>query len=505
MFPHTSDNGAQAHRRACAMLGFWQFLCLATGFVAASEWNQLGLALPSAEKWDRVRAKSDADVIIKKAFSTSTVYERLAYLTDTFGPRLSGSTALESALDWTKAQIEKDGIKVYEEPVKIPSWVRGREYATLLSPRTKDIRIAGLGGSISTPDGKPLVAKAFVVTSFDDLDKNSHQAKGRIVVFNVEFEGYGTTVDYRENAAGRAEKHGAVAVLVRSIAPYGLQTVHTGVMNEAGIPAAAITLEDAKRFERMQKRGQDVVIELYMEAHTLPDRLSRNLILEIPGSEKPEELVVIGGHMDSWDIADGAMDDGGGAFVSWEAIRLIHELGLKPKRTVRAVLFVNEENGSKGAIAYAKEHEHEANLTSIAIESDIGTFTPFGISVTCSKAAKAILTDLGQQLLSGIGSGNVSGTEYGEDVSYLYDQGVPAGSLQVLDFRVGNHDNNPCKGFGDGVSGGTDSSRSAYFWYHHTEADTVDKLDPEQLQHCAATMAVWTYSVANLDSLLPRD
>ncbi|KAL2649816.1 hypothetical protein R1flu_017944 [Riccia fluitans] len=504
MLPHNSGEPAQVRRIVFAMWGVWRFFFLAMGLVAAAEWSQSGLALPAAKKWDVLLAKSDADSIIKEAFSSSTVYERLAYLTDTFGPRLSGSTALESALDWTKAQIEKDGIKVYEEPVKIPSWVRGREYATLLSPRTKNIRIAGLGGSISTPNGKPLVAKAFVITSFQDLDKSNHQVKGRIVVFNVEFEDYSKTVEYREYAAARAEKYGAVAALVRSVAPYGLQTVHTGVMNEAGIPAAAITLEDAKMFDRMQKRGQDVVIELYMEAHTLPDRLSRNLILEIPGSEKPEELVVIGGHMDSWDIADGAMDDGGGAFVSWEALRLIHVLGLKPKRTMRAVLFVNEENGSKGAIAYAKEHQHEANLTSMAIESDVGTFTPFGISITCSKAAKAILTDLGQHLLSGIGSGNVSGTEYGEDVSYLFDQGVPSGSLQVLDFRVGNHENNPCRGYGDGVSGGTDSLKSAYFWYHHTEADTIDKLDPEQLQHCAATMAVWTYSVANLDSLLPR-
>ncbi|KAG6552889.1 hypothetical protein Mapa_005544 [Marchantia paleacea] len=489
---------------ACAMVGLWYVLWLAVRVVLATSRSESVLALPVSESWISVRTKSDADAIIKEAFSTSTVYDRLAYITDTFGPRLSGSTALESALDWAKDQAQKDGLKVYEEAVKIPSWVRGREYASLLSPRTKNIRIAGLGGSISTPDGKPLVAKALVVRSFDELETINRQAEGRIIIFNVEFVDYGTTVAYRSNAASRAEKYGAVAVLVRSISPFGLQTVHTGVMNDAGIPAAAITLEDAKMFERMQKRNQDVVIELYMEAHTLPDRLSRNLIIEIEGSEKPQELVVFGGHMDSWDIADGAMDDGGGAFISWEVIRLLKVLGLKPKRTLRAILFVNEENGSKGAISYANKHQHEANLTSMAIESDIGTFTPIGISITSSKEARTILTDIGQQLLSGIGSGNVTGTEYGEDVSYLAEQGIPAGSLQVMDPRIGDHANNPCRGFGDGVSGETEPLKSAYFWYHHTEADTIDKLDPEQLQHCAATMAVWTYAVANLDSLLPR-
>ncbi|BFI25530.1 carboxypeptidase Q [Marchantia polymorpha subsp. ruderalis] len=489
---------------ACAMVGVLYVLSLAASVALATSRGDSVLALPGSESWISAKAKRDADAIIKEAFSSSTVYDRLAYITDTFGPRLSGSSALESALDWAKDQAQKDGLKVYEEEVKIPSWVRGREYASLLSPRTKNIRIIGLGGSISTPDGKPLVAKALVVNSFDELEKINHQAEGRIVVFNPDFVDYDTTVPYRAFAASTAEKYGAVAVLVRSISPYGLQTVHAGVMNDAGIPAAAITLEDAKMFERMQNRNQDIVIELYMEAHTLPDRLSRNVIIEMEGCEKPQELVVFGGHMDSWDNADGAMDDGGGAFISWEVIRLLKVLGLKPKRTLRAILFVNEENGSKGAISYANKHQHEANLTSLAIESDAGTFTPYGISVTSSKKARAILTHIGQRLLSGIGSGNVSGTEYGEDVSYLADQGVPAGSLQVLDPRYGDYANNPCRAFGDGVSGETDPMKSAYFWYHHTEADTIDKLDPEQLQHCAATMAIWTYTVANLDSLLPR-
>jgi carboxypeptidase Q len=178
---------------------------------------------------------------------------------------------------WAEAQdaIQKDGLKVYEEPVKIPSWVRGQEYATLLSPRVKNVRLAGLGGSVGTPNGKAVVAKALVVSSFEELERRSKEVEGKIVVFNVEFVDYGTTVQYRYNGPAKAEKLGAVAVLVRSISPFGLQTVHTGSTSNAGIPAAAVTLEDAKMFARMQARNQDVVIELYMEAHTLPDQSSR--------------------------------------------------------------------------------------------------------------------------------------------------------------------------------------------------------------------------------------
>ncbi|CAM6102255.1 unnamed protein product [Calypogeia fissa] len=471
--------------------------------------NESLLAMPvgtsmSGPNFDILQAKSDADAIIKEAFSSSIVYDKLAYMTDTFGPRFSGSSALERALDWAKDAIQKDGLTVYEEPVKIPSWVRGQEYATLLSPRVKNLRIAGLGGSVGTPNGKALVAKALVVSTFEELEKRNKEVEGKILVFNVEFVNYAATVQYRYNGPAIAEKLGAVAVLVRSIAPFGMQTIHTGAMNVAGIPAATITLEDAKMFARMQARNQDVVIELYMEAHTLPDQSSRNLIIELKGSEKPEELVLFGGHMDSWDIADGAMDDGGGAFVSWEAIRLITKLGLKPKRTLRAILFVNEENGYRGAIQYARDHAHEANLTSVAFESDAGTFTPEGVSFSGSKAARAILTDLGQTLLAEIGSGNVTGEGYGEDVAPVVEQGVPGGSLVTLDVRVGDLSNNPCRGFGSGTEKGGSFLTSAYFWYHHTEADTIDKLSPEQLQHCAATLAVWTYSIANLDSLLPR-
>ncbi|KAH7439000.1 hypothetical protein KP509_04G040900 [Ceratopteris richardii] len=350
-----------------------------------------------------LNAQRDAYAIIMAAFSSRSAYERLAYMTDAFGPRLSGSTALELALNWTKEEILNDGLYVQEEPVKVPYWVRGSEYATLRSPRIKNVRIAGLGGSIGTPNGKPLVAKVLVVSSFDELESMKSEVEGRIVVYNEEYKGYSTTLEYRLTGAQRAEKYGAVAALVRSVCPFGLQTVHTGSSNTASIPTAAITKEDAQMFSRMQARGQDIEIELYMEAHTLPDQMSRNLIVEIKGEKEPEEVIVLGGHMDSWDIADGAMDDGAGAYVCWEC-------------------------------------EH----------------------------------------------------------------GVPCGSLKTLDPRIGDYANNPCLGYSNPPYPEPDSMLNAYFWYHHTEADSIDKLSPEQLQHCAAALAVWTFSIANLQSLLPR-
>eukprot|EP00250_Pteridium_aquilinum_P014364 c21940_g1_i2 orf=322-1782(+) len=462
---------------------------------------------PPSYTWQLEKHKNahdDAHAIVEGALSSNSVYTRLAYMTDTFGPRFSGSIALEKALNWTKKEMIEDGLTVQEEPVEVPCWVRGHEYATLRSPRVKNVRIAGLGGSIGTPNKKPLVAKVLVVSSFDELEARKSEVEGRIVVYNEEFEGYGTTIKYRVTGAQEAEKYGAVAALVRSVAPFGLKTVHTGYSNAASIPTAAITLEDAKMFSRMQERGQDLELELYMEAHTLPNKTSRNLIVEIKGSEKPEEVVVFGGHMDSWDIADGAMDDGGGAYVSWEAIRLIHSLGFKPKRTIRVVLFVNEENGYMGAQQYYKNHAHEVNLTSIAIETDEGNFSPYGISFYGSEKARALLKQMGQELLGHIGAGNVSGTDYGEDIAYMCEQGVPCGSLKTLDPRIGDYANNPCLGFSNPPYPEPDMSMSAYFWYHHTEADTIDKLSPEQLQYCAAALAVWTYSIANLNSLLPR-
>ncbi|CAM6007997.1 unnamed protein product [Sphagnum balticum] len=420
-------------------------------------------------------AKTDANTIIRAAFNSTIVYTRLAFLTDTFGPRFSGTSVLESALDWIKDEAENgDGFSVKEQTVMVPVWVRGKEYANLISPRHKSMRVLGLGGSVGT-NGHPIQAKVLVVSSFDDLEKQKLNVSGKIVVYNEEFVSYSETADYRYFGASRAQQYGAVAALIRSISPFGLQTPHTGSSEPTTIPAMAITLEDAQMFARMQARGQDVEIELYMEARTLPDSPSRNLILEIEGSRFPDEYVIVGGHTDSWDIADGASDDGGGAFVSWEALRLIKSSGLQPDRTIRAVLFVNEENGANGGQQYASDYSYTLSKTSIALEADTGTFTPDGISFLGSSEARKILKYIGKELLAGIGSGNVSGEGVGEDISYMCETGVPCGNLN----------GGVCR-------------------YHHTDADTIDKISPEQLQHSAATLGVWIYSIANLPELLPR-
>jgi carboxypeptidase Q len=446
---------------------FLLVLCLHHAGILATSSSILQVS-PPGENLLSSAAKEDAEKIIEAAFKTTIVYDRLAYMTDTIGPRFSGTPALERAIDWIQAAAEQeDGITVKTEPVMVPRWVRGNEYANLLVPRRKSMRILALGGSVGT-NGTTLRGSVIVVSSFDDLESHKDQIKGKIVVYNQNFVSYGETVEYRVNGASRAEAHGALAALIRSVTPYSIQTPHTGSTHASSIPAVSITLEDAKMFARMQARGQSMEIELYLEAHTLPDVPSRNLILEVAGSKHPDEFVVLGGHTDSWDIADGAMDDGGGAFVAWEAVRLIKTLGLRPDRTIRAVLWTNEENGARGGQAYANDHISELDKHSIALESDVGTFTPHGLSFAGSEKARKIVAAIGKQLLSGIGSGNVSGVGIGEDVSYLTEHGVPSGSLYTEDVRQGNDSNNPCVPFSHAPYpqfNEENFGRSGYFWY----------------------------------------
>lgn len=273
------------------------------------------------------------------------LWQRLAFICDTFGPRLSGSDALERAIDHiVRVARDEDGLAVTEEPVLIPKWVRGREYARLVGPvRQKELPMVGLGMSVGTPGGRPITADALVVNSFEELTQRAAQGQtqGKIIVFNWQsWDGYGNTVKFRYDAAPEAKRAGGVAALVRSIAPFSLQTPHTGTSARTeGLPAAAITIEDALLLRRMQERGQRLVIEMQMEANLVTETSpSRNVVIELRGSEFPEEHVVIGGHIDSWDVAEGAIDDGGGALAGWEALRLISALGLRPRRTIRAVM-----------------------------------------------------------------------------------------------------------------------------------------------------------------------
>ena len=297
-----------------------------------------------------------ASRIIGDAMATTFAWERLALLGDTFGHRLSGSKALEDAIQWTVSEMKKDGLEnVHTEPVKVPYWVRGRESAEITSPRQRPLVMLGLGNSIGTPaDG--IEADVLIVHSFEDLDANRARVNGRIVLYNVPFTSYGETVQFRGNGPSRAAAHGAVAALVRSVGPAGLRLAHTGALRYADgvpqIPAAAITTEDADLLQRMQDRGTTPRVRLRMEAKFLPDTDSFNVVGELRGRERPGEVVVVGGHIDSWDVGTGSTDDGGGCVVTWEALRIMKKLNLRPRRTVRVVFWTNEENGTRGANAY---------------------------------------------------------------------------------------------------------------------------------------------------------
>ena len=427
------------------------------------------------------RHREAARRLIDAALADSAAWLRIARLTDTFGSRFSGTPNLERAIDWILAEMRRDGLEnVRGEPVMVPVWVRGAESLEMLRPRRAAMPMLGLGGSVGTPRAG-ITAPVLVVSSFDELRTRAAEAHGKIVLFDVPFTSYGQTVQYRSRGASEAARAGAVAALIRSVGPFGMQTPHTGSMrydsSAARIPAAAITMEDAMLLHRMQERGETPTVTLKMSARTLPDAPSRNVVAEIVGSERPEEVVVLGGHIDSWDVGTGAMDDAGGSVAAWEAVRLMKELGLRPKRTVRVVLWTNEENGLAGGRAYRDAHREELDRHVLAIESDAGVFRPSGFGFTGSDSAFAIVRAVGS-LLGRIGADTVTRGGGGADIGPIMELGVPGMGLDV------------------------DGAR--YFWYHHTGSDTVDKLDPEEVARCVATLAVMAFVVADLDEPLPR-
>ena len=426
--------------------------------------------------------RNEAQSIVEASMNDDEGWDRLTKFVDKFGHRFSGSESLERSLDFLIDQAKKDGFDVWTQPVKVPKWVRGEESATLISPREMDLPMLGLGGSIGTgPTG--VTAEVMVVKSFDELYERKDEVQGKIVLYNAAFTSYGATVQYRSNGAVEAAKYGAVASLVRSVGPYSMQTPHTGNSryqeDVKKIPHAAITMEHSMLIQRMVDNGEKVRVRLQMSAQTFPDADSRNVIVELKGTEKPEEIIVLGGHIDSWDVGQGAMDDAGGCFAALEALRMIKELGLKPKRTIRVVLWTNEENGLRGGNAYRDAVQQDGSLDKhvLAMESDGGVFDPIGFGFSGSDEAFKILTDIGT-LLSSIESGVVSKGGGGADIGPIMREGVPGMGLNVNGER--------------------------YFWYHHTAADTIDKLDAEDYKECIATMAVFAFVVADMEQTLPR-
>jgi carboxypeptidase Q len=429
----------------------------------------------------RAGAANVPEQLMDAATKTDFAYQRLAQLCDTFGPRFSGTTNLEKAIDWILAQMSRDGLdNVHGEEVMVPHWVRGAESAELLAPRARRLPMLGLGGSVATPP-EGITAEVLVVQSFADLAGRAAEAANKIVLFNVPFTTYGETVAIRVHGAVEAARVGAVASLIRSVTPFSIQSPHTGNMSYNSavrkIPHAAITVEDAEMMQRMQDRGQKIVVRLKMSAAQLPDAPSSNIVAEITGSEKPEEIVLVSGHIDSWDVGQGAMDDGGGAMAAWEAVRLMRQLGLRPRRTVRVVLWTNEENGLAGAHGYEQRHRGEMARHVLAIESDMGTFKPEGFSFVGGEAARKMIKKLARPLAR-LGAESIHSQGSEADVGVLERDHVP--TMALLD------------------------DASKYFWYHHTDADTMDKLNPRELGACAAAVAVMAWQAADAPVALPR-
>lgn len=410
-------------------------------------------------------------------------WSKLAYLCDRIGNRLSGSDSLNRAIEWAQRQMKADGLaNVQALPAKVPHWVRGTESATMLEPLEVPLPMLGLGGSVATP-AEGITADVVVVHTFDELTAlGADKVKGKVVLYNQPWQGYGRSVAYRAAGASRAAALGAVAALVRSVTPVSIRSPHTGMMvyDEAlpKIPTASITVEDAERIDRLTASGQRVRVQLKMSAKTLPDADSANVIGEIRGREKPEELVVLGGHYDSWDVGQGAQDDGSGCVACWQAVVLMKQLNLIPRRTVRVVLWTNEENGTRGGQAYAQWAADTVKNHVAAIEMDGGAERPvgFGLSVRNGQAgaqqkALARAKEIGA-LLAGLDASEMTAGGGGADIGPLMALGVP--------------------GFGHQTVG------KRYFEWHHTHADTLDKIDPQEFRMNIAVLAVLAYVLADM-------
>ncbi len=438
-------------------------------------------APPSLPSWLTPHAP-----VVERLVTAATVdqhaWDRLAELCDTFGGRLTGSRNLALAIEWAMATMRRDGFdSVSVQEVQAPRWVRGNEHLEIVSPVPSPLVLLGLGGSVATPDDG-ITAPLAIVRSFDELQRRATEMQGRIVLFDVPYAGYGQTVVYRATAAIQAARVGAVAALVRSVGPMGLRTPHTGSMSYAEavrqIPAAAIPVEDANRLSRMLARGQAVTLRLTMHGRMEPEVTSANVVAEIRGRELPDEVVLIGGHFDSWDPSGGASDDGVGCIVTWEAARLMLAAKLRPRRTIRVVLFTNEENGLRGALGYRDAYAASATQHVLALESDSGVFEPMRFGFTGGEGARRVIDDISHLLLP-LGFPPVTRGGGGADIGPIAQLGqVPTMAI------IGDADR--------------------YFQIHHTPADTVERIDPQEVAKATAGIAAFTWVIADMEERLPR-
>jgi hypothetical protein len=433
------------------------------------------------------------------ALSSDYAYKQAAYLCNNIGPRLTGSPQAERAVEYVADEMKKLGLEVRLQKLTVPHWVRGEEKGELIQfpgmaqGSKQKIVLTALGGSVATPP-EGLSAEVIVVNNFDELNTlDREKVVGKIVLFNYKFDrqlaeagqqgaAYGQAVAYR-GGANAASRFGAVAALNRSAGSSQNRLAHTGGMRYADdvkkIPAAAVSYEDADLIAHLASQGV-VKMRLILTPQTLPDTTSYNVIADLKGSQFPEQVVIVSGHLDSWDLGTGAIDDAAGVAVAMEVVNVVKKLNLKPKRTIRFIAWMNEENGLVGGRTYAAEVKEKNKIANhfAALESDGGAGHPLGFNFKGKREAMAFFTPITQVLLSqGAGlSHQTDGIE--ADISPLSELGVPA--------------------FGLWQDGRT------YFNYHHTEADTLDKIVPRELAENAAVMTVLAYALANLQQPLPR-
>lgn len=438
---------------------------------------------------------SDLAALRDAALSSDYAYQQVAHLTENIGPRMGASPQAEHAVAYVADKLRKLGLEVHLEEVQLPRWVRGIETAELVQylgqapGTTQRIVVTTLSGSSATA-GSGITAEVVVAGSFAELNAlGREKVVGKIVLFNVPFdkkkaaagyagEAYGEAVAYRGAGAKAAAELGAVASLIRSVGGAEYRLPHTGYSVPAGIPAGAVTAEDADLIAHLASQGP-VQLHLTLTPQTFPEIVSHNVVADLKGSEHPEQVVVVSGHLDSWDLGTGAIDDGAGVAVAMEAAHLIEELHLHPKRTIRVIAWMDEENGGRGHDAYAKQHAAEMPNHAAAIESDLGAGHPMGFVVKINPSAAPLLRPM-LEVLRSTGCTALRQTDYspGSDISPLVKAGVP-GFAPMQDSRT-------------------------YFNYHHTAADTLDKIVPRELQENAAATAVLAYTLANLPQTLPR-
>lgn len=407
-------------------------------------------------------------------------------MVDRFGNRMSGTQNLEDTIDYMVEVMKSAGLdNVHTEDAPVPHWIRGFEVAEMLTPRKQKLKMAGLGLSIGTVSGG-ITANLVAVESFDELENlPSEQVQGKIVLWVPKWRGYHHTVDYRDLGAPRAAKKGAVASLVRSMTPLSIGSLHYGTVDYIAlpdypkIPAAVITVEDAYTLLRFYRQGKNITIHLEMQEQNLPAFTSRNVIGEFTGKlEKP--VVIVAGHIDTWDIGNGAADDGGGCYISWKGVELLKRIGLpKPRRTIRAILWTGEEQGYFGAVAYEKDHKaDEENEFDFFIESDMGTFDPKGLDFSGNKESECIFKEILKLM------GPLNATEFssptlaGSDIGQWTARGFPSASLMSKD--------------------------ETYYWFHHSDGDSMAVEDSDALDKDTALFAAAAYVIADLSIDMPK-